>query len=79
MTKVKETVGRRIREARFVSGCTQAQVAVLVDVLLRSVVRYEAGERLPSSETLIRLAATFGRPAEWFFDAEWRLPWVEAP
>lgn len=68
MTNVRKTVGRRLREARYVRGCTQAQVAELVEVSLRSVVRYEAGERMPSSETLIRLAVAFGRPAEWFFE-----------
>ena len=65
---VKETVGRRLREARCASGCTQAQVAALVEVSLRSLVRYEAGERLPNIETLMRLASAYGRPAEWFLE-----------
>ncbi len=68
VTSVMEAVGRRLREARRVSGYTRAQVAGLVEISLRSLVRYEAGERLPRSETLIRLASTYERSAEWFFE-----------
>jgi repressor LexA len=68
MTNVRETVGRRLRMARNVRGCTQAQVAELVQISLRSLARYEAGERLPNSDALFRLASILKHPVEWFFD-----------
>jgi DNA-binding XRE family transcriptional regulator len=65
---VMETVGRRLCETRSTSGYTRGQVAGLVEISLRSLGRYETGKRLPRSDTLVRLASAYKRPAGWFFE-----------
>ncbi len=68
MTNEVVTVGRRLGEARHAKRLTQSQVAELLGISPRSLVRYEADERLPSSRVLLQLASAYGKAAEWFFE-----------
>ncbi len=68
MTNELVTVGRRLGEARRAKRLTQSQTAELLGISLRSLARYEADERLPSSRVLLQLAAAYGKTAEWFFE-----------
>ncbi len=55
--------GQRLREVR--GGMTQAEFAKCMDITTPTVIRYEAGERLPSVDFLHRLITVFGVEATW--------------
>ena len=54
------SVGERIKEARKITGMTQAQLAENSGISSMSVRRYESGERAPDIETLQRIADALG-------------------
>lgn len=53
-------IGRRLARERTRQGVSQATLAARVGVARTTVCRWEAGERLPSVEALVRLAAALG-------------------
>jgi transcriptional regulator with XRE-family HTH domain len=60
-------MGARIRAARKYANLTQETVALGAGTDRPSVVRIEAGQQSPTSDTLVRLARAIGvSPAEFF-------------
>ena len=60
----------RLHRARRESGLTQEEVAERTGVARNTVSRYELGRQAPSGRALLRLAAIYGKPMEWFYDEE---------
>lgn len=60
----------RLHRARRESGLTQEEVAERAGVARNTVSRYELGHQAPSGRALLRLAAIYGKPMEWFYDKE---------
>ena len=60
----------RLHRARRESGLTQEEVAERTGVARNTVSRYELGRQAPSGRALLRLAAIYGKPMEWFFGEE---------
>lgn len=52
-------VRNRIAELRLAQKLTQVELAKLVDIDMSSVSKHEAGERVPSAETIERYAKVF--------------------
>jgi len=50
----------RIRNLRLEKNYTHQQVADLLDIAVRMIARYEAGEVEPSGDVVSRMADTFG-------------------
>lgn len=48
--------GQKIKNLRKLHGFTQEKMSELIDIDVRQVARIEAGESLPSVETLIKMA-----------------------
>jgi transcriptional regulator with XRE-family HTH domain len=65
------TVGARVKLARKRADLTQHQLAVALgsgDAM--KVSRWERGEHLPSSESLVALAVLLGVDVSWFYESE---------
>ncbi len=60
----------RLHRARRESGLTQEEVAERTGVARNTVSRYELGRQAPSGRSLLRLAAIYGKPMEWFYGEE---------
>lgn len=60
----------RMRSALDESGFTQERLAREVDVTLRTVQFWLAGDREPKGRQLVRLADALQRPAGWFYEPE---------
>ncbi len=58
--------GARIRELR--GGISQAEFAERLGVDRKTVVRWEAGERLPDGKSLLALMQVFGASASYLLD-----------
>lgn len=56
----------RLTIARRRRGLTKTKLAQLVDVDLRAITAYELGEYCPEGDTLAKLSAVLGFPAEFF-------------
>lgn len=50
---------RRLQQARMTRNLTQSNMAQMLDVTLRSYQRYEAGDREPNFDALLKLADFF--------------------
>lgn len=61
-------MGARIRAAREHAGLTQEAVALSAGTDRPSVVRIEAGQQSPTSDTLVRLARVIGVSVAEFFN-----------
>lgn len=59
---IREKIGSRLKELRHAAGQTQEELAERADVHVTHVAKIEAGERSPSVEVLVRLAAGLGVP-----------------
>lgn len=57
----------RLKRARTASGFSMQSLASKVGISANMIKKYEHGESMPSSETLIKLAASFGLKSEYFF------------
>jgi transcriptional regulator with XRE-family HTH domain len=57
---VLETFGANVRRLRVQAGLTQAKLAELVDVELRTEQKWESGEINPPLTTLVRIQGIFG-------------------
>lgn len=64
------TVGQRLRELRVRAGLTQEDVAAKAGVRSQSIYRYEAGEHVPRSEVVMRLAKLFGVHPEYILQGD---------
>ena len=60
----------RLHRARRDLGLTQEEVAERAGLARNTVSRYELGNQVPSGRVLIRLAAIYDKPVEWFYDGE---------
>ena len=60
----------RLHRARRESGLTQEEAAERTGVARNTVSRYELGRQAPSGRALLRLAAIYGKPMEWFYGEE---------
>ena len=56
----------RLKAARIQKGDTQEAVANGVGVSKQAISQYEKGKKRPDSNTLINLAAYFGKPVGFF-------------
>lgn len=63
-------IGRRIREARAISGKTQQRVADEVFSSLATVSNWEAGKYGPTSVNVIRLSVSLGVAVQWLLLGE---------
>lgn len=52
----RKLFGQKIKNLRKLHGFTQEKMSELIDIDVRQVARIEAGESLPSVETLIKMA-----------------------
>lgn len=65
---IKSIVGDNIRAARDEAGLTQRQLGALVnDMDSINVSRWERGQVLPSSVSLMALADALKQPVAWFY------------
>ncbi|MCC6894232.1 MAG: helix-turn-helix transcriptional regulator [Anaerolineae bacterium] len=55
----------RLRTLRLKNGFTYASLAKMLDMNMRQIVRYEAGEADPSSDVVTRMADTFNVSADY--------------
>lgn len=64
-----QTLGRRLQQARAMRGWSLRVLAAAVGgaVSHNAVAKYERGEMMPGSETLIALAGALGVPVDFFF------------
>lgn len=58
--------GRRLRGLREAKGWTQAELGERSELLYQDISRMERGERIPSFETLLKLADALDEPLDSF-------------
>lgn len=68
------SVAERLTELRKEKGLTQAQLAELADVSRQAVSKWETGEKIPSSEKLIKLSEIFSVPLDCLVKGDITLP-----
>ena len=59
------TIGKRLQELREQRGLTQEGVAEACNIARISLVRYEAGTRIPRSDKVAKLARYYGVPVSY--------------
>lgn len=64
------SVGKRLREARLQQGLTQVDLEKATGLLRSHISRIETGRRLPSLETLSRLAGALNLPLTALFQED---------
>jgi transcriptional regulator with XRE-family HTH domain len=62
-------IGHRIKECRDDVGFSQKSLAQLIDVSPSAVNQYEKGEKVPSTETLLKLAKALGVTTDYLLGA----------
>jgi transcriptional regulator with XRE-family HTH domain len=62
-------IGQRIKECREAASLSQKGLAELVDVTPSAVNQYEKGEKVPSTETLLKLARNLGVTTDYLLGA----------
>jgi transcriptional regulator with XRE-family HTH domain len=67
---VKQDIASRLREARQLSGLSQAQVASKLKVHRPTISEMEAGRRSVSAEELQQLAELYGVTGSWLLGKE---------
>lgn len=67
---MKQTLAKRLREARRAKGLEQAKLAAKVDVATRTLQRWEKGEQVPDSNYLMRIAKITGVAPHWLLTGE---------
>ena len=67
-SRLKQTIGLRIRSARRSAGLTQEQVAAQIARTPESISNIERGQQLPNLETLAELARILKVPIAEFFE-----------
>lgn len=58
--EMMESIRGKLIVARDKAGLTQEKLAELADIQANSIYRYEAGERIPSFPTVVRMAKAMG-------------------
>lgn len=61
-------LGKRIKLARVEMDMTQADLAEAVQILQKSISRYETGQSLPTLETLEKIAKKLKKTFGYFLD-----------
>ena len=75
MQSVKDLFGKRIKELRKARNLTQEQLAELVDIDTRNIIKIENSETFPRAKTLDKLLEVFQISAsEIFQTAQFRPP-----
>jgi transcriptional regulator with XRE-family HTH domain len=69
-TELDFLVGRRLREARLLTGITQGQLGEALGVSFQAVQKYESGENRLAVGRLARAAKVLERPVSYFFTEE---------
>lgn len=59
------TFQQRLRQAMFMKGIRQAEIAERSGIDKSKISRYVAGKNMPSGDTLVKLAAALGVDAAW--------------
>ena len=59
------TIGARIRKLRKEKGITQKELANILDVGISAVAMYEAGKRMPTPETIGKIADYFSADTDY--------------
>ena len=67
-TELDFLVGRRLREARLLTGITQGQLGQELGVSFQAVQKYEQGENRLSASRLFRAARLLAQTVSYFFD-----------
>lgn len=62
---MNETIGQRIKSARFNTGMTQKELAEKLGLPYQSVSQWERDERAPRLDTVIRIAQAMGVPSSY--------------
>lgn len=55
----KKLFGQKVKNLRRINKYTQERLAELIDIDIRQIARIEAGESMPSIETLLKLVKVF--------------------
>jgi transcriptional regulator with XRE-family HTH domain len=66
---LKKQIGEAICAQREAAGITQEKLAEAVGIATEAISRFETGNRLPSIEKLVDIAAYFRVPVAVFFEA----------
>jgi len=70
MQSVKDLFGKRIKELRKARNLTQEQLAELVDIDTRNIIKIENSETFPRAKTLDKLLEVFQISAAEIFQTE---------
>lgn len=65
----EKIIGKRIKECREDVDLSQKELAELIDVTPSAVNQYEKGEKIPSTETLLKLAKALGVATDYLLGA----------
>lgn len=57
------SIGKKIRESRVMHHLTQEELAQKLRVGIQTIEKYESGEQIPSTQTLLRLSTVLDIPA----------------
>ena len=77
LKKLAVEIGKRLRQYREEAGLTQQEMAESAGVSRQQLRRYEKGQDLPHTFTLVRLTLFTGRSSQWILfgeEAEVRAP-----
>lgn len=66
-TRIRETIGRRIKELREEAGLSQADLAKEMNISQASVAQYEIGKNFPDEEKLIFFSKRFHVTLDFIF------------
>jgi transcriptional regulator with XRE-family HTH domain len=69
-TELDFLVGRRLREARLLTGITQGQLGEALGVSFQAVQKYESGENRLAVGRLAKAAKVLEKPVSYFFTEE---------
>lgn len=68
--KIGDKIGGKIKYIRTKLDLSQAELGDAIGIHQVSIGRYENGERIPSIETLDKIAALISKKADWFFETD---------
>jgi transcriptional regulator with XRE-family HTH domain len=75
------SIGERLKEAREAMGWTQARAGEMAGLDLRTIQRWEFGNRIPDRHRVMGLAYLYGRSLCWLYDddSEYHPPLFREP
>lgn len=65
----EKIIAQRIKECREANKINQKELADLIDVTPSAVNQYEKGDKIPSTETLFKLAKALGTATDYLLGA----------